>query len=72
VIKDALPQGGVLVRMHGGWLSGRLVGFGEFQPITPGSRTQFFQSVGLILVPFHPGRTLHGGDALVRPLGIQG
>jgi len=29
VIKDALPEGGVLVRMHGGWHSGRSVGFGK-------------------------------------------
>ena len=52
VIKDALPQGGVLVRMHGGWLSGRSVGFGKFQPITLGSQPQVFQSVELNLVPF--------------------
>ena len=24
-----MPEGGVLVRMHGGWLSGRSVGFGN-------------------------------------------
>lgn len=47
VIKDALPQGGVLVRMHGGWLSGRSVGFGKFQPTTLSNQPQIFSRLGL-------------------------
>ncbi len=47
MIKDTLPCRGALVRMHGGWLAGRSVGFGKFQPTTPASQTQAFQSVAL-------------------------
>jgi hypothetical protein len=37
----------VLVRIHGGWLSIRSVGFGKFQPITLASQPQVFSRLSL-------------------------